>query len=152
MKQKFSTAWIGSRQPRKQRKFRENAPLHIKREMLAANLSKELRKKLGRRSIIVRKGDMVKIMRGEFRGKTGKVSVVETKDTRVAIEGIQRQKKEGSKVNVYFNPSNLQITEANTEDKKRIKIEEKKEEAKTEGKKKEDKKEKQGEKNAPNKK
>ncbi|MBM3233841.1 50S ribosomal protein L24 [Candidatus Pacearchaeota archaeon] len=110
MKQKFSTAWKSSRQTRKQRKYFENAPLHIKYKFLSANLSKELRKKHGR-NIEARKGDSVIIMRGKFRKKKGKISKVDLKRTRIAIEGIQRQKKDGTKVNVYFHPSKIQIIE-----------------------------------------
>lgn len=119
MKQKFSTKWNGSRQPRKQRKFRINAPLHIRHKLVSANLSKELRKKYAKRSFPLKKGDEIKIMRGEFKGKTGKIDSVDLKYLRVAIAGINRTKKDGTKVSVYFAPSNLQIKELNLEDKKR---------------------------------
>ena len=120
MKQKFSTSWKSSKQPRKQRKYRANAPLHIMRKFLSSNLSKELRTKHQTRNITIRKGDMVKIMRGNFKAKTGKISSVNIKRQRVSVENIQRQKKDGTKVNVWFNPSNLQIIELNLDDKKRI--------------------------------
>ena len=58
-------------------------------------------------------------MKGEFKKKTGKIALVDLKKTRVSIEGIQRTKKDGTKVNVWFNPSNLQIQELDLEDKKR---------------------------------
>jgi len=121
MKKKFSKHWKASKQPRKQRKYRANAPLHIRHKLMSANLDKDLRKKYGRRSFPLRKGDSVKIMRGEFKGKTGKISVVDLKKLRVAVEGIQRTKKDGTKINVWFDPSNLQIKELNLEDKKRMK-------------------------------
>jgi large subunit ribosomal protein L24 len=120
MKQKFSTKWIGSKQPRKQRKYRTNAPLHIKHGLISGHLNKDLRKKYGRRSFPLRKGDKVKIMVGEFKNRTGKISLIDKMKLRVAIEGMQKTKKEGSKVNVYFNPSNLLIQELFLEDKKRI--------------------------------
>ena len=50
MKRKFSKSWKSSKQPRKQRKYSANAPLHLKRKLLSVNLSKELRKKYGKRS------------------------------------------------------------------------------------------------------
>lgn len=121
MKQKFSLSWKGSKQPRKQHKYRENAPANILTKMLSVNLSKDLRKKYGKRNIPIRKEDEVKVMFGEFKKKTGKISLVDKKNLRVAIEGIQRKKKEGTKVNVYFDPSNLQIINLNLNDKKRIK-------------------------------
>jgi len=121
MKKKFSTKWKASKQPRKQRKYRAQAPLHIKRKFLGANLSKELRKKHERRNVIVRKGDKVKIMRGKYKGKEGKVTEIKTKMGKIYVEGIQVKKIDGSKANVSLRPSNLQIIELNLEDKKRIK-------------------------------
>jgi large subunit ribosomal protein L24 len=121
MKQKFSTAWKASSQPRKQRKYLANAPLHLKRKFLSVNLAKELREKHNRRNIEVRKGDKVKIMRGANRGKSGKVTDVKTKMLKIYIEGMQKKKTDGSKVSIPFRASNLQIIELNLDDKKRIK-------------------------------
>lgn len=133
VKKHFSNKWQGSKQPRKQRKYLHNAPLHLKRKMLSATLEKELRKKYGIRNIEVRKGDEVLIEVGKFKKKRGKVLNVDVKNSRVSIEGIQRGKKEGSKVEVWFNPSNLKIISL-VEDKLRFK---KKEEKKVETKKEE---------------
>ena len=120
MKQKFSTKWKSSKQPRKQRKYLANAPLHIKKKFISVNLSKELRKKYNKRNISVRKGDVVKIMRGKFKKKQGKITEVKLKKSKLAVEGIQVKKLDGSKVNVMLQPSNLQIVELNLEDRKRI--------------------------------
>lgn len=122
MKSHFSTSWKASKQPRKQRKFRANAPLHKKHKFLSAQLSKELRKKHGKRNIPVRKGDEVLVMRGSFRKKKAKVASVDIKKTRVVLESVQRARKDGTKVNVYFHPSNLQILTLNLDDKKRIEV------------------------------
>lgn len=119
MKKKFSTKWKASKQPRKQRKYKANAPLHIKHRMMSVNLSKTLRTKHGKRNIPVRKGDSVKILRGEFKGKSGKIESINLKRSRAIIEGIFRSKKDGTKVSVYLAPSNLQIQELNLDDKKR---------------------------------
>jgi len=121
MKRKFSTHWNSSSQPRKQRKYSANAPLHIKRKFLSVNLSKELRKKHDRRNIPAIKGDTVKIMVGKFKKKQGKIISVDTKTSKIKIEGITVKKQDGSKANVKIHPSNLQIIELNLEDKKRIK-------------------------------
>lgn len=119
MKKRFSDSWVGSKQPRKQRKYRYNAPMHLRHKMIAANLSKDLRKKYGKRSIPLRKGDTVKIMRGEFKKKKGKIETVNLNTLKVYIEGIQRSKKDGTKTSVPFEPSNVQIIELNMDDKKR---------------------------------
>ena len=120
MRQEFSTSWVSSRQPRKQRKYVYNAPLHIRHRFLNANLSKELRKKHGKRSLPLRKGDEVLIMRGNFADKKGKIMGIDLKKTRVAIENITRTKRDGSKTNVYFHPSNIQIQNLNLDDSRRL--------------------------------
>ncbi len=125
MKQKFSTHWKASKRPGKQRKYTANAPLHIKKKLVSVNLTKELRKKYNKRNIPVRKGDVVKIKRGKFKGSQGKILEVKTKKQKVTVEGIHVKKMDGSKANVNLQPSNLQIVELNSEDKKRLKIKEK---------------------------
>jgi large subunit ribosomal protein L24 len=121
MEKKFATSWKSSIQVRKQRKYRYNAPLHIKQKMLSVHLSAELRKKHGLRSIQLRKGDKVKILRGQFKKKEGKVDRVNLKQQRVFVVGIETIKKEGSKVPFPLTPSNLMITELELSDKKRKK-------------------------------
>ncbi|OYT41773.1 50S ribosomal protein L24 [Candidatus Pacearchaeota archaeon ex4484_26] len=120
MAKKFSKKWKGSKKPAKQRKYRANAPLHIRRKFLSAHLSKELKRKYLRRSFPVRKGDTVKILKGEFKGKKAKVASLDLARLKVYLEGIQRLKKDGTKVNVNFDPSNLQIINLYLEDRKRV--------------------------------
>jgi large subunit ribosomal protein L24 len=120
MKTKFNKNWKSSKQPRKQRKYRANAPLHVKRKLIGVNLSKELRKKHNRRNIPLRKNDVVKIMRGKFKGKKGKVTRIDGKRQRVFVEEVQIKKMDGSKAEVPLVASNLQIVELNLDDKKRI--------------------------------
>src|SRR4030042_4582660 len=100
MKQKFSTHWIGSKRPGKQRKYRAEAPLHLRKKFVSINLSKELRKKVGKRNIPVKKDDKVKILRGKYKGKTGKILEVLLKKSKVIVDGINVTKREGSKANV----------------------------------------------------
>ncbi len=121
MKQKWSVKWVSSKQPRKQRKYRYNAPLHIRHKLISAHLSKELRERFKRRSFPLRKNDEVKIMRGKFRDKKGKVERIDLKKYKVYIEGIKIKKADGSEVSVPIDPSNLLITELNLDDKKRVK-------------------------------
>ena len=121
MKSEFNKSWNSSKQPRKQRKFLANAPNHIKRKLLGATLDKKLREKFGIRSIEVRKGDEVKIMRGKFAKKQGKVGIVDVKHTRVQIDGVQREKKGGEKVETWFHPSNVKIIVLDDSDNRRMK-------------------------------
>lgn len=123
MKKEFSNKWNGSSQPRKQRKYLAKAPLHKKRKLLSVNLSKDLRSKIKTRNVPLRKDDKVKILRGKFKGKEGKVTKILTKQTKIYIENIQTKKQDGSSVDVPLKPSNLQIIELNMDDKKRFKTE-----------------------------
>ncbi len=139
MKNEWSSKWKASTQPRKQRKYRLNAPLHIRRRFLAANMTSALRDRFGKRSMVVRKGDDVVVMRGSFRGKHGLVEKVDINRERVHVEGIKVKKVDGSEVSRPLTPSNLQITKLTIEDKERQKVLER---AGTTGKKKTEKREK----------
>lgn len=88
---------------------------------MSVHLSKELRAKHHKRNITVRKEDTVKVLRGQFKGKTGKVERVDLKKTKLYITGIEVSKKDGTKSFFPFEPSNLMIIELNLEDKKRVK-------------------------------
>ncbi|MFH0949276.1 MAG: 50S ribosomal protein L24 [Candidatus Aenigmatarchaeota archaeon] len=126
MKKKFSVKWLSSKQPRKQRKYRYNAPLHRRQKMVSSNLDKLLRKELGVRSIHVRKGDEVQIMRGGFRGKRGSVTDVNLKSMKAYVDNVKRKTVSGKDVQVPIDPSNLKILKLNLDDAKRKKAFEKK--------------------------
>lgn len=132
MKQEFSKNWIKSKQPRKQRKYRLNAPLHIKQNFLHAPLSKELRQKSGMRSFTVKTGDKVKVVRGQHKGTLAKVERVSLKTSSVYISGIEALKKDGSKSMYPINVTNVIIQELSFEDKKRKKKFESKKDVKSE--------------------
>lgn len=115
----FSKSWKGSSQPRRQRKYRHNAPLHIKQKMVHVHLSPELRGKYGKRNTQVRTGDKVKVLRGKFDKKEGKVERVHVKGGKVFVTGIDMIKKDGTKIHVALDPSNLMITSLDLSDKRR---------------------------------
>jgi len=121
MKNKFSKHWSGSKKPGKQRKYSANLPLHLKKKLVSVNLSKELRKKYGKRNISARKGDTVKIMRGKFKKKQGKITEIKLKKGKIIVEGIQIKKQTGEKVSVPLKASKLQIIDLDLTDKKRLK-------------------------------
>ena len=122
MKQKFSIYWKSSKQPRKQRKYRYNAPLHIKQKFMKAMLSKELRKKYGKRNFSLKKGGKVKVVRGQFKKHEGKIDRIDLKKLKVYISGVEVAKKDGTKTTYPFDPSNLMITELSLDDKMRRKM------------------------------
>ncbi len=110
-----------SKKPRKQRKFLYKAPLHLRRKLISAHLSKELRQQFKRRSFPIRKGDEVEIMRGEFKKRIGKVVKVDYKNYRVYVEGITRKRTKGTEALIPIHPSNLRIINLNLEDELRRK-------------------------------
>lgn len=117
--EKITVSWKKSLQPRKQRKYRYQAPLHIKQKFMHVHLSPELRKKYAFRQIQLKTGDKVKVLRGDFKKREGKVETIHLKREQVFIIGLERIKKDGTKLLVAFHPSNLMILELNLDDKKR---------------------------------
>ncbi|MEM2954590.1 MAG: 50S ribosomal protein L24 [Candidatus Nanoarchaeia archaeon] len=127
VKKKWSAHWKSSKLPKKQRKYRANAPLHIAHKMIAAHLSKELREKYHKRALPLRKGDKVKIMRGKFKGIIGEIEKISLHKKKVYVRGAELQKQGGAiKTFVWLDPSNLQIVTLNLDDKKRVETLEKK--------------------------
>lgn len=120
MKKSWSSTWNRSTQPRKQRKYAYNAPSHVRRKMLAVRLDKELGKKLDRKSLVVRKGDEVKITRGLKKDIRGKVMSVDYDNLAIYVDGQTRESVGGNKVLIPFKPSSLVIINANLEDKYRM--------------------------------
>ena len=111
-----------SRQPRKQRRAYFNAPLHVRQKLMSAPLSPELREKYGVRSLPVRKGDKVRIMRGDFKGHEGKVVKVDLRRLRIYVDGVTIKKADGTPVFRPIHPSKVMIIELNLEDPWRRKI------------------------------
>jgi len=97
-----------------------NPTFHTRSKQLSSQLSEELRKKYGKKSVRVIEGDSIKIVRGEFKGVDGKISKISTKKSSVAVEGVKKEKTKGDKFDVYIHTSNLLVTGLNTDDKWRI--------------------------------
>ena len=62
---------------------------------MSGHLSKDLKTKYDVRSIPVRKGDTVKVVRGTFKGREGKVTTVYRKKWCIHVEKITREKVNG---------------------------------------------------------
>jgi large subunit ribosomal protein L24 len=113
-------ARISSTQPRKQRKFRYNAPIHTCGAFLHSPLAGNLREKYGKRSFRVVTGDTVKVLRGEFKGIEGVVDKVDVKNTKILVHGVTVKKANGEDVPRPVDPSKIMITKLNTKDAKRV--------------------------------
>merc|ERR1712083_725631 len=95
---------------KKQRKRHFQAPSHIRRKLMTAPLSKDLRTKYGVRSLPIRKDDEVQVVRGHYKGQqVGKVVQCYRKKFCVYIERIQREKANGASVYVGIHPSKVCI-------------------------------------------
>lgn len=87
--------------------------------MLGAALADELREQYKKKTVRVVKGDSVMVVRGEYKGRGGKVEEVNTERGTLHIEGMQREKIRGGQVKVPIHASNVKITALNLEDKRR---------------------------------
>lgn len=103
--------------PGKQRKRLFNAPAHIRHKLMAASLSNELAASKGAKTLPVRKGDTVRILRGDNKGFEGKVSRVDLKAYRIYLEGLTREKVDGTNIFLPIHPSKVQIRNLNLDDK-----------------------------------
>lgn len=117
----YSAHWKGSKQPRKQRKYRARAPLHVRQRMVSSHLDKKLRAQFKKRAAQVRKGDEVLVMRGEHAGKKGVVSEVDLKKLKIFVDSIKVKKVSGQETQAPLDPSNVMITKLVIEDKMRKK-------------------------------
>ncbi|XP_069677903.1 large ribosomal subunit protein uL24 [Periplaneta americana] len=107
---------------RKNRKRHFTAPSHIRRRLMSAPLSKELRQKYNVRTMPIRKDDEVQVVRGHYKGQqVGKVVQVYRKKFVIYIERIQREKANGASVYVGIHPSKTVIVKLKM-DKDRKKI------------------------------
>ncbi len=100
-------------------KLLTNMPLHKRQDQVAAHLSPELKKVVGKRSVRVKRGYTVKVVRGSHKGKEGKVSQVKLKSRKIYIEGVSRQKSDGTEVPVPIDPSNVIIVSIEQEGAKK---------------------------------
>lgn len=112
--------------PTKQRKMLYQAPDHIRYRLFAAPLSPELRASHGVKALPVRSGDSVRIMRGDQKGFEGKIARIDRKKYRIYVEGLTREKVDGTTIFVPMHPSKVMITRLNLDDKWRKKILERK--------------------------
>tara|TARA_Y100000590_G_scaffold30916_1_gene34291 strand:- start:2728 stop:3195 length:468 start_codon:yes stop_codon:yes gene_type:complete len=107
--------------PRKMRNHQiYYATMKTASKQLSCALSKDLRKKYGKRSARIAEGDTVKIVRGEFDGIDGKVKKISVMNRGVHIEGVQKEKIKGEKFDVYVHTTNIVLTSLVSDDKWRI--------------------------------
>lgn len=100
----------------------KSKPLHRKRKSMSASLSPDLKEEYGFRSISVRNGDKVRIMRGDFEGLEGEITEIDTKKERIIVEGLETAKADETEVPAPVHPSNVEITKLEKGDEMREKV------------------------------
>ncbi len=93
-----------------------NAPSHVRHKLMSAPLSPELTASRGAKTLPVRKGDTVRIQRGDNKGFEGKISRIDLKEYRIYIEGLTREKTDGTNIFLPVHPSKVQIRNLNLDD------------------------------------
>jgi large subunit ribosomal protein L24 len=103
--------------PRTQRKKLFQAPAHVRYKHFAAPLSPDLKRKHGTNAVPVRSGDTVRVMRGDRKGFEGKITRVDRQKYRIFVEGVTREKVDGSSIQIPIHPSKVMITNLTLDDK-----------------------------------
>ena len=86
--------------------------------MMACHLDRALRTEYNTRSISVKKGDTVKVLRGSegIKGMEAKVVKVDLKDLTLTLEGVTIAKADGTQKARPVQPSNCIITKLDLSD------------------------------------
>ncbi len=113
--------------PRTQRKNLFQAPAHRRQKRFSAALSTSLKEKHGANAVPVRTGDTVRILRGDRKGLEGKIMRVERQNYRIFVEGVTREKVDGTTIQIPIHPSKVMIIDLNLDDKWRREILDRKE-------------------------
>ena len=119
------TKKVSSKSPRKQRKNLYSSSLHTNKKRLKCRLDEFLQEEYGLRSLVVKTGDLAKIMRGQFRDTEGKVIRVDYKDIQVFLDSATVTKSDGKEVNIPVHPSNLMLVKLELNDERKRLIESK---------------------------
>jgi large subunit ribosomal protein L24 len=112
-----------TKSPRKQRRRVRNAALHERKNLLKCRLDEFLQEEYGLRSLVVKKGDLVKIMRGQFRDTEGKVTNVSYKKGLVYLDNTTITKADGKEATVPIHPSNLMLVKLELDEERKAIIE-----------------------------
>jgi len=114
-----TTLKSGVTKPGKNRKMRFNAPHHIRRKFMSAPLSPALKAQYGARSMPVRQDDTVVVTKGDRKMTEGKVIRVDIASGQLFVEGVTRQRLDGSTVQMPIKPENTMITRLHLDDEQR---------------------------------
>ena len=108
--------------PRQQRKALYTADLFERRRRMAVPLSRELRRRYGRRQIPVRKGDTVRILSGSFVGREERVAKVDLRGYSVTLDNVTGKTADAKMKPLPVRPNHLVLTKLNLADPWRRRI------------------------------
>ena len=94
-----------------------DSPQHVVSKRISASLSESLREKYDRKTIRVHKNDVVKILRGEYKGIDGKITHIYPKIGKISVDGVTREKLAGGNTPVKIHSSNVMVTSVDLKDK-----------------------------------
>jgi large subunit ribosomal protein L24 len=109
-----------SSKPRKSRKAFMEMPSHKRVKKVSGHASEKVKKETGKRAVSLRKGDIVKVVRGNFKGKTGKIVNINHAKLKITIDGVKRKKSDGTEILMPIDPSNIIVQELDKSDAKRF--------------------------------
>ena len=120
---------MSSKQPRKQRLARYTAPYHRRHREMAAPIDRGLRERqmsrgfMYPRSMSVRKGDRIMIVRGEGKSKSAtRIAKVDRKARKIYVEGFTYFKSDGTELQRPIDASNVVIINPDWSDMRRRKL------------------------------
>jgi large subunit ribosomal protein L24 len=114
-----------SKSPRKQRRLLRNSPIHSKKRRLRCRLDDFLREEYGLSRIVPKRGDLARIMRGEYRDTEGKVIRVDYSKMRIYLDSASTTKADGKETQVPIHPSYLLLVKLELDDDRKRLLEEK---------------------------
>jgi large subunit ribosomal protein L24 len=105
--------------PGTQRKRLFQAPKHRRHKEFSASLSSDLKGQHGVNAFPVKTGDTVRVTRGDRAGFEGKITSVNRNKYRIFVEGVTREKVDGTAIPIPIHPSKVMIINLNMDDKRR---------------------------------
>jgi large subunit ribosomal protein L24 len=99
--------------------------MHERKNLLKCRLDEFLQEEHGLRSLVIKKGDLVRIMRGQFRDTESKVTSVSYKKGVVYLDNTTITKADGKETAVPIHPSNLMLVKLEMDEERQTIIESK---------------------------
>lgn len=105
-----------SRLPRNQRKAVFTATTFERRKRMSVPLSRELRRRFGRRQIPIRKGDTVRILSGSYIGREERVAKINRRSYSVTLDNVTGKTADAKLKPLPVQLNHLLLTKLNLSD------------------------------------